>query len=111
MVFDFLQPLSKSCIEHVEKLSVQSLGKKITLHTDSDFPNLDTISIAIIGVNEFRGLEKENVRNSLDGFRKILYGLYPGNWNISIADLGTIEAGEAVRDTCCLVQTVCVDLL
>ena len=111
MVFDFLQPLSKSCVEYVEKLSIQSLGKKITLHTESDFPNLDAISIAIIGVNEFRGLEKENTQDSLDGLREMLYGLYPGNWNVTIADLGTIEAGESLKDTYFLVQTICEDLL
>ncbi|MEQ3661958.1 MAG: arginase, partial [Flavobacterium sp.] len=72
MVFDFLQPLSKSCVDYIDGLSTQALGKKITLHTESDFPNLDVVSIAIIGVNEFRGLEKENTQESLDGFRKSL---------------------------------------
>lgn len=111
MVFDFLQPLSKSCVEYINGLSAQALGKKVTLHTESDFPNLDAISIAIIAVNEFRGLEKENTQGSLDDFRKTLYSLYPGNWNITIADLGTIEAGESLKDTYFLVQTICEDLL
>jgi arginase family enzyme len=31
--------------------------------------------------------------------RKELYGLYPGNWDASIADLGDILAGNTVEDT------------
>ena len=111
MVFDFLQPLSSSCVEYISKLPVQSLGRKITLHTESEFPNLDAISIAIIGVNDFRGLEKENSHGALDDFRKVLYSLYPGNWSVAIADLGTIEAGASLKDTYFLVQTICEDLL
>ena len=111
MVFDFLQPLSKSFTEYLDSLSVQCLGKKVTFHTKSDFPNLETISVAIIGVNEFRGSNKENSSDSLEGFRKVLYRLFPGNWNVSIADLGNIEAGESLNDTYFLVQTVCEDLL
>ena len=111
MVFDFLQPLSKSFIEYLDSLSVQCLGKKVTFHTKSDFPNLETISVAIIGVNEFRGSNKENSSDSLEGFRKVLYRLFPGNWNVSIADLGNIEAGESLNDTYFLVQTICEDLL
>lgn len=111
MVFDFLQPLSKSFTEYLDSLSVQCLGKKVTFHTKSDFPNLETISVAIIGVNEFRGSNKENSSDSLEGFRKVLYRLFPGNWNVSIADLGNIEAGESLNDTYFLVQTICEDLL
>ena len=111
MVFDFLQPLSKSFTEYLDRMSVLSLGKKVTFHTKSDFPNLETISVAIIGVNEFRGSNKENSSDSLEGFRKVLYRLFPGNWNVSIADLGNIEAGESLNDTYFLVQTICEDLL
>ena len=111
MVFDFLQPVSKSCVEFIQGLSSQSFGSKVTLHTESDFPNLEEIAIAIITVNEFRGKEKENLNQSFNGFRETLYSLYPGNWNVAIADLGTIEAGESLKDTYFLVQTICEDLL
>jgi hypothetical protein len=111
MVFDFLQPVAKSCVEFIQGLSSQSFGSKVTLHTESDFPNLEEIAIAIITVNEFRGKEKENLNQSFNGFREALYSLYPGNWNVAIADLGTIEAGESLKDTYFLVQTICEDLL
>jgi hypothetical protein len=111
MVFDFLQPLSKSFTEYLDRMSVQCLGKKVTFHTDADFPNLEEISIAVIGVNDSRGSNKENSADSLEGFRKVLYQMFPGNWNVPIADLGNIEAGESLNDTYFLVQTICEDLL
>lgn len=111
MVFDFLKPVSKSCIDYINGLSQQALGKKVTLHTETDFPNLEKIAIAIITVNEFRGLEKDNEDYSFDNFRKALYSLFPGNWSVAIADLGNIEAGDTLNDTYFLVQSICEDLL
>lgn len=111
MVFDFLKPINKHCLDFIDNLSIQSLGKKVTFHTDSEFPNIDKISIAIICVNEYRGNGIENNDNEFDYFRRNFYSLFPGNWNVSIADLGTIQAGESITDTYFLVQTICEDLL
>jgi arginase family enzyme len=111
MVFDFLQPVSSECLKFIGNLSAQSLGKKVTFHTTTDFPNLENISIAIIVVNEYRGTDYENTENDIDFFRKNFYSLYPGNWKVAIADLGTIQAGEAIEDTYFLVQTICEDLI
>ena len=99
MVFDFLQPISESFEKHLQTLSNQSLGKKVVFHTQTDFPILEGVAIAIITVNEFRGGEKDNDDFSFDNFRKQFYSLFPGNWNASIVDLGTIEAGASVEDT------------
>ena len=60
MVFDFLQPISASVEEYIATLSNQTLGKKVVFHTQTDFPVLDNVAIAIITVNEFRGSEKDN---------------------------------------------------
>ena len=99
MVFDFLQPVSASVEAYISKLSNQTLGKKVALHTQTDFPVLENVSLAIITINENRGANKENKDFAFEDFRKQLYSLYPGNWNTSIADLGTIEAGESIEDT------------
>jgi arginase family enzyme len=37
--------------------------------------------------------------------------MFPGNWNVAIADLGTIQAGESIEDTYFLVKSVSEDLL
>lgn len=111
MVFDFLQPVNSRCLSFVEGLSSQTLGKKVAFHTATDFPNLETVNIAIIGVNEYRGLDGENVENELDFFRKNFYSLFPGNWKVIIADLGNIQPGESIEDTYFLVKTICEDLI
>ena len=111
MVFDFLQPISTSVEEYIATLSNQTLGKKVVFHTQTDFPVLDNIAIAIITVNEFRGSEKDNDDFSFDNFRKQFYSLFPGNWNASIVDLGTIEAGASVEDTYFVVKSLVAELI
>lgn len=111
MVFDFLQPISASVEEYIATLSNQTLGKKVVFHTQTDFPVLDNIAIAIITVNEFRGSEKDNDDFSFDNFRKQFYSLFPGNWNASIVDLGTIEAGASVEDTYFVVKSLVAELV
>lgn len=99
MVFDFLQPVSSAVEEYISTLSNQTSGKKVVLHTQTDFPVLENIALALITVNESRGAAKENEDCNFDRFRKEFYSLYPGNWNVSLADLGTIEAGASIEDT------------
>ena len=111
MVFDFLQPISTSVEEYISKLSNQTLGKKVVFHTQTDFPVLDNVAIAIITVNEFRGSEKDNDDFSFDYFRKQFYSLFPGNWNASIVDLGTIEAGASIEDTYFVVKSLVAELI
>lgn len=111
MVFDFLQPISTSVEEYIATLSNQTLGKKVVFHTQTDFPVLDNVAIAIITVNEFRGSEKDNDDFSFDNFRKQFYSLFPGNWNTSIVDLGTIEAGASIEDTYFVVKSLIAELI
>lgn len=111
MVFDFLQPISASVEEYIATLSNQTLGKKVVFHTQTDFPVLDNVAIAIITVNEFRGSEKDNDDYSFDYFRKQFYSLFPGNWNASIVDLGTIEAGASIEDTYFVVKSLVAELV
>jgi arginase family enzyme len=111
MVFDFLQPVNVDCLSFIENLSTQSLGKKVAFHTATEFPNLDNVNIAIIGVNEYRGINFDNIENELDFFRKNFYCLFPGNWKVAIADLGNIQPGESIQDTYFLVKTICEDLI
>jgi len=99
MVFDFLQPVSALVEEFISKLSNQALGKKVVLHTQTDFPVLENVSLAIITVNENRGGNGTNEDFAFEDFRKQLYSLHPGNWNVSIVDLGSVAAGESIEDT------------
>ena len=111
MVFDFLQPISTSVEEYISKLSNQTLGKKVVFHTQTDFPVLDNVAIAIFTVNEFRGNAKDNDDFSFDYFRKKFYSLFPGNWNASIVDLGSIESGASIEDTYFVVKSLIAELI
>ena len=93
-------------------MSSQTLGKKTVFNTLTDFPNLEAIDVAILTINETRGSGKQNQEvHSFDAFRKSFYALFPGNWKVQLADLGTIEAGASIEDTYFLVKTIVEDLL
>lgn len=111
MEFDFLRPLDNSIIEFVKSLTSQNLGSKVVLHSETDFPDLDKIQIAIIGVLENRGDSNAIAEVDLTSIRKELYSLYPGNWQSSIADLGDIKAGEELSDTYFALKSVVASLI
>lgn len=111
MVFDFLQPVEDEFLRFLETLSPQTLGKKTLFNTNSEFPNLDEVQVALITVNEYRGMVESNADIDYIAFRKYFYSLFPGNWKIALADLGTISPGDSIEDTYFLVKSVCEDLL
>lgn len=111
MVFDFLQPVSEDFIVFKEQLPNHALGKKVAFHTVKEFPDLEGVDVAIICVNEYRGGDQENQKNAFTFFRKQFYSLFPGNWNVSLVDLGNIQFGETLEDTYFLVKSINEDLL
>lgn len=106
MEFDFLSPIDTEILSFIKGLSSQHLGSKIVLHTEKDFPDLNKIKLAIIGVLENRG-DKTAINDvCLTDVRKELYTLYPGNWDASIADLGDLCSGNTKEDTYFVLQKV-----
>ena len=99
MEFDFLKPLDNEILEIIKGFSSQQLGSKVVFHTAEEFPDLNQVSLAIIGVLENRGDANQTQEVDLTHIRKELYGLFPGNWNTSIADLGDIVEGNSISDT------------
>jgi arginase family enzyme len=99
MEFDFLKPLDNEILQVIKGFSSQQLGSKVVLHTAEDFPDLNKIRIAIIGVLDNRGDLNQTEEVDLGHIRKELYGLFPGNWDASIADLGNILEGNSISDT------------
>ena len=111
MEFEFLHPLNNEIIQYVESLTSQNLGSKVVLHSEVDFPDLDKVQIAIIGVLENRGDSNEINAVELTAIRKEFYSLYPGNWQSTIADLGDIRAGNELSDTYYAVKSVVASLI
>lgn len=113
MNFNFLSPVSDLVLSHNELLSMQAMGRKLKIHSlDNGVPDLENVSIAIIGV-----LENRNDINyvgecfELNEIRKSFYALFPGSWSTSIADLGNINAGESVEDTYFALKTTVAILI
>ncbi|MBT8273156.1 MAG: formimidoylglutamase [Bacteroidia bacterium] len=101
MNLSFLSPVQDLVLAHNELLSVQALGRKISIHSQQNgFPDLEPVKLAIIGVPENRNdVNYIGEEIQLSEIRKSLYGLFPGNWAYNIADLGDIVLGETVEDT------------
>jgi hypothetical protein len=92
MEFDFLEPINTETLELIHGLTSQQLGSKVVFH-ERAISDLDKINIAVIGVLENRGAGKGTEVVDLSAIRKELYSMFPGNWDASIADLGTIWQG------------------
>ncbi|WP_367755002.1 formimidoylglutamase [Flavobacterium sp. WC2430] len=108
MEFDFLKPIDS---DFLEKLSSQQLGSKIVFHTKDQFPDLNKINIAVIGVLENRGSDTAFSEVDIMAIRKELYSMFPGNWDASIADLGDILAGDTITDSYFALRKVVSNLI
>ena len=111
MEFDFLNPLDNEILQFFRGFSSQQLGSKVVFHSAEDFPDLNKIKIAVIGVLENRGNKNQTEEVDLSHIRKELYGLFPGNWDTSIADLGNILAGNSATDTYFALKNVVSNLI
>ncbi|WNH09061.1 formimidoylglutamase [Thalassobellus suaedae] len=101
MNFNFLSPVSDLVLAHNELLESQALGRKLRIHsTQNGIPDLENVNIAILGVLENRNdVNYIGEEFQLNEIRKSFYGLFPGSWNTTIADLGDINKGESIEDT------------
>lgn len=111
MAFDFLVPVDEAVVLFVKDLSIQQLGRKISIHSKADFPNLEIMEVVILGVPEFRGSEKSYESTNLNSIRKEFYSLFPGNWPLTMADLGDIVPGDTIEDTYYVVRTLVANLV
>ena len=111
MSLELLVPVKKETLLDLTLLPKQILGKNISIHTqNTGLPELKGLTIALIGLNEHRNSFFHNSSYNVDQFRKVFYELYPGNWNLSIADLGDLPNGEKVEDTYFAIKEIGVHL-
>lgn len=113
MNFNFLSPVSDVVLAHNELLSLQALGRKIKIHSvKKGIPDLEGVHIAILGVLENRNdINYIGEAFQLNAVRKAFYGLFPGSWNMVIADLGDINKGDSVEDTYFALKTTIAILI
>ena len=109
-MFELLKPVSEEILNFSVTLSEYALGQKIIKNGSNEFPDLDGVQIALLTVEDNRG-NNELVPTDFTNFRKQFYSLFPGNWKVVIADLGTIKQGETLQDTYFLVKSTTEILL
>ena len=112
-MIEFLTPVSKPVIAHREVLPIGTIGKQLFVHTiKGELPDLEDVKFAIFGCKENRrDIDYMGLDVQFDTVRMSLYGLYPGNWKHTIADLGDIEKGASVEDSYFAVKAVTAALL
>jgi formiminoglutamase len=109
----YFQPVDEFC--RLDELWMDSgrLGTLIKGHFEpGQFPDLENIDIAIIGVCEDRySLNNFGCSDAPDWVRKFLYRLYQGPYSVRIADLGNIRSGSRTEDTYFALRDVISHLL
>ena len=111
MSIELLVPVENETLVSMPLLPKQILGKNISIHSEnSGLPELKGLKVALIGLNEYRNSFSHNSSYNANQFRKIFYELYPGNWNLKIADLGDLPNGEKVEDTYFALKEISIHL-
>lgn len=113
MILEVLKPIDEVTVAHARIQEDRTIGKTILLHTKQDgLPDLKNVDLALISVLENRRDSHATLpQGSLDGVRRKLYELFPGNWHSKMVDLGDIAPGESVEDTYFVVRELTAYLL
>ncbi len=111
MSLESLIPVSEEVLSSMVLNPNQVLGKNIEIHSAKlGFPELKGCSIAIVGLSEIRNAFFPTTKYNLADFRKSFYGLFPGNWNFKICDLGNLPDGDSPEDTYFALKEICTHL-
>ena len=111
MSLELLIPIERETLVGLSLLPKQIIGKNISIHSKAnELPELKGLQIALIGLNEFRNSYYTNTSYDVNQFRKVFYELYPGNWNLKIADLGDLPNGEKAEDTYFAIKEIGIHL-
>jgi len=110
---EYFTPINISEFVGFKNYTASSYGKIIQAYTQLDnFPSLEKIQLAIVGVEEDRGaLNNEGCALAPDYVRENLYKLFQGNYQSKIIDLGNIKKGNTIEDTYFAVSDVLAQLL
>lgn len=108
---DFFSPINSELVHPEVAYNTSQLGFSIKSYI-TQFPELDEIDIALIGVKEDRNsINNEGTSLAANSFRESFYPLYQGVQKPRIADLGNILAGASVMDTYIALKTVVAELI
>lgn len=96
----FFKPIDVNEFLNETTFHENQLGNLIVQHTEGNFPELNEINIALIGVCEDRNsVNNTGCNMAPNEVRSFLYKLYAGTFSPKIVDLGNIMPGKTVNDT------------
>lgn len=98
---DFLTPIDISKFNGVKQYTISSYGKLVKGYfLNQDFPSLENVQLAIIGVEEDRrAVNNEGCGLAADYVREHFYKLFQGSYTSNIVDIGNIKKGNTVEDS------------
>src|ERR1035437_1699737 len=110
---EFFTPINLKSFSGVDQYTEHSYGKLINSYLqENDFPSLENIQLAIIGIEEDRkALNNEGCGLAPNYVRENLYKLFQGNYTTKIVDLGNIKKGNTIEDSYFAVSDVISQLL
>ena len=109
----FLEPVAEKCFSKAYRPGKKTLGETINIYRNEDeFPDLEGVDLAIIGVKEERGaVDNKGCADGVDYIRKALYPLF-NHWSqLHIVDLGNVRIGKDLNDTYYAVNQVLTELM
>ena len=109
----FLEPVAEKCFSKTYRPGKKTMGETINIYRNEDeFPSLEGVDLAIIGVKEERGtVDNKGCADSIDYIRKAFYPLF-NHWSqLHIVDLGDIRIGKELNDTYYAVNQVLTELM
>lgn len=97
----FFTPVDLFYITEGTQYNESQFGSLFTIYSDADnFPELEGVDMAIIGVLEDRNAENNSgCATAPDSVRKFLYKLYGSSFSPNIVDIGNISPGHSTEDT------------
>lgn len=100
----YFDPLKQS--DFLDSLPSNSFFRSINCNLE-DFPDLEGAKIALIGLNEFRGMpQAKGISQSCSRIREKLFQLKKGHGDYQIIDLGDLKLGETLEDTIIKIKEV-----
>ena len=112
MSFEFLNPVHQDQIDALQDLHHEQLGRNMSFYRSGEGVDLKEHDIAIVSCREIRNAQNPDFTGTyVESIKSIFYSLYPGNWGLSIIDLGVIEAGAQIEDTYFALRTISEECL
>src|SRR5687768_10875487 len=110
---EFFQPVDEPAIDFSESAPKDSFATATLIHDlHKGFPELEGISIALLGIPDYRGsVIEKNFRPGTALIREKIYKLKKHYGNARIADLGDLLPGNTLEDTYFALAEIVQELL